>query len=104
MLQVQNTGTCTKRIGKVLGPEMAHFLHSFQNTRYNKNVSKKQKKAQAKKTIRLGDRSIEVSNNLFGGLGHVEYTGYGYHMNDKTRAQNRRNRKEDERRAKLGYE
>ena len=65
-------------------------------------MSKNQKKAQLKRTVRLGDKAIVVSTNLFQG-NHVDYSGFGYHETDKQRAKNRRNRRMEEKRVHLGY-
>jgi len=64
-------------------------------------MGKTQKKAQLKRNIRLGDKVVTVSTNLFQGQ-HVEYTGFGYHETDKQRAENRRARRMEEKRVKMG--
>jgi len=50
----------------------------------------------------MGNKSISAEVNVFGGGAHVDYSGFGFHETDKSKAANRRNRKQEERRARMG--
>jgi hypothetical protein len=60
------------------------------------------KQFKKKTTIRMGNKSISAEVNVFGGGAHVDYSGFGFHETDKSKAANRRNRKQEERRARMG--
>ncbi len=53
------------------------------------------------KKIKLGDSTKSISIDVFGGSGHIDYSGFGYHE-DKNKKSERRKRKQEEKRAKRG--
>jgi hypothetical protein len=64
-------------------------------------MGKKQKKATHKTKFKMNGETTIIETNLFGSTGHITYTGFGIHE-DKCRKADRRNRKIEEKRAKLG--
>ena len=64
-------------------------------------MGKTHKKAQLRKSIRLGNKVVTVSTNLFQNQ-HVDYTGFGYHDSEKTRNEQRRNKRMEEKRVQRG--
>lgn len=58
-------------------------------------------KAKRKNTIRMGDKKVSYETSLFAPSGHTIYSGFGCHQ-DKQRKAARRERKMEEKRAKLG--
>jgi hypothetical protein len=50
-------------------------------------------KATKKTTLRIGDKKVVIETNMFGGDGHVEYSGFGPH-NKNRRAERRKHNME----------
>ena len=58
-------------------------------------------KAKVKTIISMGGKTTVAESNAFPPAGHIVYSGFGAH-NDKHRNAQRRNRKIEEKRAKMG--
>ena len=58
-------------------------------------------KATHKNKITMNGRTSIIEFNMFPSFGHIVYSGFGVHT-DKLRNANRRNRKIEEKRVKMG--
>jgi hypothetical protein len=59
------------------------------------------KKAIVKTRIKFGNKTVMAESNAFPRTGHIVYSGFGVHE-DKARSASRRDRKIEEKRAKMG--
>jgi hypothetical protein len=61
------------------------------------------KRIKQKNKVSFNGKTVTSELDVFASKGHTDYSGYGYHE-DKTRKAERRSRKMQEKRARLGFD